>query len=316
MKTILIAGGAGFVGSHLCDRLITENKIICVDNLITGSTENIDHLLDNRSFEFIQMDICSKEFLDKFKKVKIDQIYNMASPASPVDYVEYPIETLMVGSLGAKNLLDLALENKARILVASTSEIYGDPLEHPQKEEYWGNVNPIGLRSCYDEAKRFMEAITFAYKRKHNLEIRIVRIFNTYGPRMRLADGRVVPNFISQALKGESITIYGDGKQTRSFCYVSDLVTGLVELMNSDVDTPMNIGNPEERTILDFAQTILSIVSSKSTIKYLSPLPDDPQKRKPDISKAKKMIGWSPTVDLKTGISNTVAYFKNRMKID
>lgn len=316
MKTILIAGGAGFVGSHLCDRLITENKIICVDNLITGSTENIDHLLDNRSFEFIQMDICSKEFLDKFKKVKIDQIYNMASPASPVDYVEYPIETLMVGSLGAKNLLDLALENKARILVASTSEIYGDPLEHPQKEEYWGNVNPIGLRSCYDEAKRFMEAITFAYKRKHNLEIRIVRIFNTYGPRMRLADGRVVPNFISQALKGESVTIYGDGKQTRSFCYVSDLVTGLVELMNSDVDTPMNIGNPEERTILDFAQTILSIVSSKSTIKYLSPLPDDPQKRKPDISKAKKMIGWSPTVDLKTGISNTVAYFKNRMKID
>lgn len=316
MKTILVAGGAGFVGSHLCDRLIADNKIICVDNLITGSKNNITHLIDNRSFEFVEMDICSKEFLDKFKKVKIDQIYNMASPASPVDYVEYPIETLMVGSLGAKNLLDIALEHKARILVASTSEIYGDPLEHPQKENYWGNVNPIGVRSCYDEAKRFMEAITFAYKRKHNLEIRIVRIFNTYGPRMRLADGRVVPNFISQAIKGEAITIYGDGAQTRSFCYVSDLVSGLVGLMNSDVDTPMNIGNPEERTILEFAQTILSLVSSKSTIKYFPALPDDPQKRKPDISKAKKLIGWSPLVDLKTGISNTVVYFKDRMKLD
>ncbi|MEI6092733.1 MAG: UDP-glucuronic acid decarboxylase family protein [bacterium] len=316
MKTILISGGAGFVGSHLCDELIKENKVICVDNLITGSKDNIAHLANNNSFEFVQMDICSKDFLDKFKKVKIDQIYNMASPASPVDYVEYPIETLMVGSIGAKNLLDLALEQKARILVASTSEIYGDPLEHPQREDYWGNVNPIGVRSCYDEAKRFMEAITFAYKRKHNLPIRIVRIFNTYGPRMRLADGRVVPNFIAQALKGEALTVYGDGRQTRSFCYVSDLVNGLIRLMNSEVDTPVNIGNPEERTILEFAQIILSIVSSKSSIKYLPALPDDPKKRKPDISKAIKFIGWSPMVDIKTGISDTVDYFKNRMKLD
>ncbi|MCX6112987.1 MAG: SDR family oxidoreductase [Proteobacteria bacterium] len=316
MKTIIVAGGAGFLGSHLCDELVKENKVICVDNLITGFKDNIKHLLSNRYFDYVQMDICSKEFFDKFSKIKIDRIYNMASPASPVDYVEYPIETLMAGSMGAKNLLDLALIHKARILVASTSEIYGDPLEHPQKEEYWGNVNPIGVRSCYDEAKRFMEAITSAYKRKHNVSIRIVRIFNTYGPRMRLTDGRVVPNFISQALKGEPLTIYGDGSYTRSFCYVSDLVAGLMALMDSDVDTPVNLGNPEERTILEFAKTIMSLVSSKSSIKYMPALPDDPKKRCPDISKAKKLLGWNTRIDLKTGISKTIDYFKSRINVD
>ncbi len=312
MKTVLVAGGAGFVGSHLCDELVRSNKVICVDNLITGSKNNINHLLVNPSFEYVQMDICSQDFSDKFSKIKIDQIYNMASPASPIDYIEYPIETLEVGSIGARNLLDIALANKASILVASTSEIYGDPLEHPQKEEYWGNVNPIGVRSCYDEAKRFMEAITSAYRRKHKVSTRIVRIFNTYGPRMRLADGRVVPNFISQALNDEPLTIYGDGKQTRSFCYVSDLVKGLISLMNSDVDTPVNLGNPDEKTILEFAETILSLISTKSSIKYMPALPDDPKKRRPDISKAKRLLKWEPTVELRAGLSNTIDYFRNR----
>ena len=316
MKTILVAGGAGFVGSHLCDTLVKDNKVICVDDLITGSKDNIKHLLSNGNFEYVQMDICSNDMIDKFSKVRVDQIYNMASPASPVDYIEYPIETLMAGSAGAKNLLDIAMTHKARILVASTSEIYGDPLEHPQKEEYWGNVNPIGVRSCYDEAKRFMEAITSAYKRKHNVAIRIVRIFNTYGPRMRLADGRVVPNFIAQALKGEPLTIYGDGTQTISFCYVSDLVAGLIGLMNSDIDTPVNIGNPQERTILEFAQAVISLMPNKGSIKYMPALPDDPKKRRPDISKAKRSLGWEPCVDLKTGLSKTVDYFKDRINID
>ena len=316
MKTVIVAGGAGFVGSHLCDVLVKDNKVICVDNLITGSKDNIKHLLSDSNFEYIQMDICSKDIIDKFNKLKIDQIYNMASPASPIDYIEYPIETLMVGSIGAKNLLDMAMSHKARILVASTSEIYGDPLEHPQKEEYWGNVNPIGIRSCYDEAKRFMEAITSAYKRKHNVSVRIVRIFNTYGPRMRLADGRVVPNFIAQALKKEPLTIYGDGSQTRSFCYVSDLVAGLIVLMNSDVDTPINIGNPQERTILEFAEVVISLMPGKGSIKYMPALPDDPKKRKPDISKAKKLLGWEPHVELKAGLSKTVDYFRDRINID
>jgi len=315
MKKILVTGGAGFVGSHLCDALIKNNYVVCVDNMITGSKENISHLEGNKNFRFVNKDICDVDLMKTFSDIKFDEIYDMASPASPVDYVEYPIETLLTGSMGVKHLLDIAVRDRAKILVASTSEIYGDPLEHPQKEEYWGNVNPIGVRSCYDEAKRFMEALTTAYMRKKKVNIRIVRIFNTYGPRMRLADGRVVPNFISQALKNEDITVYGDGSQTRSFCYVSDLVEGLVKLMSVEVNTPVNLGNPHEQTIIEFAQNIISIVGSKSRIKH-TPLPlDDPQRRNPDISKAKKLLGWEPKVDLKTGILETVTYFKKKIHV-
>lgn len=313
MKTILVAGGAGFVGSHLCDYLVKDANVVCVDNLITGNMENIKHLEGNKQFKFVNMDICSEQLAKTLSSYKFDRIYNLASPASPIDYIEYPIETLLVGSMGSKNLLDIAVKDGARMLIASTSEIYGDPLEHPQKEEYWGNVNPIGVRSCYDEAKRFMEAITMAYKRKKNADIRICRIFNTYGPRMRLADGRVVPNFISQALRGEEITMYGDGSQTRSFCYVSDLVDGIVKLMESSVDTPVNLGNPNERTIMDFAKGTIKMLNSKSTIKQLAPLPDDPKKRKPDITKAKKYLGWEPKVTFEDGIKTTIEYFKTRV---
>jgi len=313
MKNILVAGGAGFVGSHLCDYLVKEANVVCVDNLITGNIDNIKHLEGNKQFKFINIDICSNSLSEVLASYKFDRIYNLASPASPIDYIEYPIETLLVGSVGSKNLLDITVKDKARMLIASTSEVYGDPLEHPQKEEYWGNVNPIGIRSCYDEAKRFMEAMTMAYKRKKNVDIRICRIFNTYGPRMRLADGRVVPNFISQALRGEDITVYGDGSQTRSFCYVSDLVDGIVKLMESNIDTPVNLGNPNERTIMDFAKGIIQILNSKSAIKQLPPFPDDPQKRKPDITKAKKFLGWEPKVDFKDGIKTTIEYFKHRV---
>jgi dTDP-glucose 4,6-dehydratase len=313
MKNILVAGGAGFVGSHLCDSLVKDANIVCVDNMITGNLENIKHLEGNKQFKFINIDICSDQLMQTLSSYKFDRIYNLASPASPIDYIEYPIETLLTGAIGSKNLLDIAVKDKARILIASTSEIYGDPLEHPQKEEYWGNVNSIGIRSCYDEAKRFMEAITMAYKRKKSTEVRICRIFNTYGPRMRLADGRVVPNFISQALKGEDITVYGDGSQTRSFCYVSDLVEGIIKLMESNVDSPVNLGNPNERTIMDFANGIVQMLCSKSKIKHLPLLPDDPQKRKPDITKAKKLLGWEPKVEFKDGINTTIEYFKPRV---
>ena len=313
MKNILIAGGAGFVGSHICDILVKDANVVCVDNLITGNLENIKHLDGNKNFKFINVDICDPELPKKLASYKFDRIYNMASPASPIDYMEYPIETLLTGSAGAKNLLDIAVRDKARMLIASTSEVYGDPLEHPQKEEYWGNVNPIGLRSCYDEAKRFMEAITMAYKRKKNADIRICRIFNTYGPRMRLADGRVVPNFISQAIKGDDITVYGDGNQTRSFCYVSDLVDGIIKLMESSVDTPVNLGNPSERSMIEFANDIVGMLNSKSKIKHLPPFPDDPQKRKPDISKAKKELNWEPKVSFKIGMQDTIEYFKPRV---
>jgi len=313
MKNVLVAGGAGFVGSHLCDYLVRDCNVVCIDNLITGNLENIKHLEGNKHFKFINVDICSSELNTILAAYKFDRIFNLASPASPIDYVEYPIETLLVGSIGSKNLLDIAVKDGARILIASTSEVYGDPLEHPQKEEYWGNVNPIGIRSCYDEAKRFMEAITMAYKRKKNADVRICRIFNTYGPRMRLADGRVVPNFISQALKGEDITVYGDGSQTRSFCYVSDLVEGMVKLMESNADGPVNLGNPNERTIMDFAKGVIQMLGAKSGIKQLPPLPDDPQKRKPDITKAKKLLGWEPKVDFKDGIKTTIEYFKHRV---
>ena len=314
MKTVMVAGGSGFIGSHLCDALIDRGCfVVCVDNFITGNKKNTEHLKGSKSFDMVEADISSPDFKkmvqDKYEK--LDEIYNMASPASPVDYVMYPVETLMAGSAGAKNLLDLAVSYKARILMASTSEVYGDPLVHPQKEEYWGNVNPVGVRSCYDEAKRFMEAITSTYIRKYSVEARISRIFNTYGPRMRLNDGRVVPNFIPQALKGDDLTVYGDGSQTRSFCYVSDLVEGLMALMKSDVKTPVNLGNPEERTILDFAKDIVGMVNSKSRIVYTELPSDDPKKRKPDISKAKSLIGWEPKISFKDGISRTVEFFKN-----
>jgi len=313
MKNILVAGGAGFVGSHLCDVLVKNANVVCIDNMITGDLGNIKHLENNKQFKFINIDICSPELSKVLSGYKFDRIYNLASPASPIDYIEYPIETLLTGSIGVKNLLDIATENGARMLIASTSEVYGDPLEHPQKEEYWGNVNPIGLRSCYDEAKRFMEALTMAYKRKKNADIRICRIFNTYGPRMRLADGRVVPNFISQAIKGEDITVYGDGSQTRSFCYVSDLVDGIVKLMESGVDTPVNLGNPNERSIIGFAKDIVEMLGSKSKIEHLPPFPDDPRKRKPDITKAKKLLNWEPKVDFTVGMKMTIEYFKPRV---
>jgi dTDP-glucose 4,6-dehydratase len=308
LKNILIAGGAGFIGSHLCELLVSNCRVICLDNLITGSKNNIEHLLDHPNFEYMECDISDSDLLDKIKK--LNEIYDLASPASPIDYLQHPIETLKAGSIGASNLLELARFNKAKILFASTSEVYGDPLEHPQREEYWGNVNPVGPRSCYDEAKRFMEAIAVAYKRVYGLKIRIARIFNTYGPRMRLDDGRVVPNFISQALKGDPLSIYGDGKQTRSFCYVSDLVNGLVKLMASELDTPVNLGNPEERTILDFAEAVIKITGTKLELKYQEIPEDDPKKRKPDISKARRHLNWEPRVTLEQGLSNTIEYFR------
>jgi dTDP-glucose 4,6-dehydratase len=287
------------------------NTVYCVDNLITGSMNNVRHLSGKRGFEYFEKDICGNDVVELFKSKKIDRIYNMASPASPVDYMEHPIETLMVGSIGAKNLLDIAKAHKARILISSTSEIYGDPLQHPQKEEYWGNVNSIGPRSCYDEAKRFMEAITMAYNRKYEVEVRIARIFNTYGPRMRMNDGRVVPNFITQALRGEDITIYGDGKQTRSFCFVDDQVNGLTKLMESEHTGPINIGNPDEKTVLEFAQTIISVTGSKSKVSFHPALTDDPKQRKPDITRARNLLNWDPRVSLKDGLHKTVDYFKS-----
>ncbi len=312
-KRIIVAGGAGFIGSHLCDTLVKEgHSVACIDNLITGDKKNIDHLMGSEKFDYIEADVSSSGLVEMIrgKYQHVDEIYDMASPASPVDYVMYPIETLMVGSFGAKNLLDLALGYGARILMASTSEVYGDPLEHPQKEEYWGNVNPVGVRSCYDESKRFMEAISSAYIRKHGLKVRIARIFNTYGPRMRLNDGRVVPNFMSQALNDKDITIYGDGLQTRSFCYVSDLVDGLMRLMASDVNTPVNLGNPDEKSMLDFANNIIKLLGSKSRIVHLELPPDDPQRRRPDITKAKNRLGWEPKVTFEQGMMRTAEYFK------
>jgi nucleoside-diphosphate-sugar epimerase len=317
MKRVIVAGGAGFIGSHLCDTIINNgDQVICLDNLITGSKDNIVHLLSNPRFDYTEVDVTSVNILKliKDKYDHIDEIYDLASPASPVDYILYPIETLTVGSFGAKNLLDLALHYGSRILMASTSEVYGDPLEHPQKEEYWGNVNPIGIRSCYDESKRFMEAITAAYIRKYGLNAKIARIFNTYGPRMRLNDGRVVPNFISQALNNEDITVYGDGSQTRSFCYVSDLVNGLILLMSSDVNTPVNLGNPDERSVMDFAKDIVGMLPTKSKIITTELPKDDPQRRKPDITKAKEYLSWFPKVGFKEGVQLTIEYFRKRVR--
>lgn len=313
MPRALVTGGAGFLGSHLCDRLLKEGyDVVAFDNLITGSTDNIAHNIDNPRFRFIHYDVTEYLYLDG----PVDYIFHLASPASPVDFPTKPIQILKVNALGTHKALGLARAKGARFFLASTSEVYGDPLVHPQPEEYLGNVNPVGIRGVYDEAKRFAEAISMAYFRHHGLPVRIVRIFNTYGERMRLDDGRVVPNFIGQALRGEPITVYGTGKQTRSFCYVSDLIEGFWRLMNSEHTGPINIGNPTERTMLEFAQTIKQLTNSPSDIVF-EPLPmsDDPKQRKPDITKAKNLLGWEPKVSLEDGLQETISYFKTRLTL-
>ena len=308
--TSVVTGAAGFLGSHLTALLLARgHKVIGIDNFVTGSVNNIAHLGGHPNFKFIQQDVT--EFL--FLSDPVDYVWHFASPASPVDYLELPIQTLKVGSLGTHKALGLACEKKARFLIASTSEIYGDPLVHPQTEEYWGNVNTIGPRGCYDEAKRFAEAMTMAYHREHRVETRIVRIFNTYGPRMRLNDGRVVPAFISKALKNKPVTVFGKGDQTRCFCYVSDLIEGIYRLMMSRYDLPVNIGNPTEMTMLQFARQIIAATKSKSKIVF-RPLPqDDPRQRKPDISKARKLLKWEPRVKLADGLTDTIAYFRTKV---
>lgn len=310
-KRVLITGAAGFLGSHLCDRFIKEDfYVIGMDNLITGDLKNIEHLFKLPQFEFYHHDV------SKFIHVpgNLDYILHFASPASPIDYLKIPIQTLKVGSLGTHNCLGLALSKKATILVASTSEIYGDPLEHPQREEYWGNVNPVGPRGVYDEAKRFQEAITMAYHNFHKLDTRIVRIFNTYGPRMRLNDGRALPAFIGQALRGEDLTVFGDGSQSRSFCYVNDLIEGIYRLLMSDYTLPMNIGNPDQITLKEFAEEIIRLTGTNQKISY-QPLPvDDPKQRQPDISKAKKILGWEPEVSREEGLKMTYDYFRSLPK--
>lgn len=306
----VITGAAGFLGSHLTDLLLAKgHKVVGIDNLVTGSVANIEHLAGNQNFRFIQQDVTEFLFLDG----PVNYVWHFASPASPVDYALLPIQTLKVGSLGTHKALGLAKEKGARFLLTSTSEIYGDPLVHPQTEDYWGNVNTIGPRGCYDESKRFAEAITMAYHRQHNLETRIVRIFNTYGPRMRLKDGRVVPAFVSQALRNEPITVFGEGKQTRSFCYCSDLIEGIYRLMMSDYPLPVNIGNPREMTMLEFAREIINATGAKSKITF-KPLPvDDPKQRKPDITLARKLLQWEPKVELADGLAQTIAYFRSKV---
>ena len=309
-KRVLITGGAGFLGSHLCDRFLKEGfHVIAMDNLITGNLENIEHLFKEKDFEFYHHDVSKFVFVPG----QLDYILHFASPASPIDYLKIPIQTLKVGSLGTHNLLGLAKVKGARMLIASTSEVYGDPEIHPQVEEYWGNVNPVGPRGCYDEAKRFQEAITMAYHMHHGLETRIIRIFNTYGPRMRLDDGRVLPAFLGQALRGEPLSIFGDGSQTRSFCYVDDLVEGIYRLLMSDYPMPVNIGNPSEITIKEFAEEISKLAGVELNIKY-QPLPEnDPQRRRPDITKAKEILGWEPKVDRAEGLRRTYEFFKDKV---
>lgn len=305
---VLITGGAGFLGSHLCDRFLAEgHSVIAMDNLITGNTRNIAHLAGNPNFHFIHHDVTNYIFLDG----KIDAVLHFASPASPIDYLKYPIQTLKVGALGTHNALGLALHKGARFLLASTSEVYGDPLIHPQTEDYPGNVDPIGPRGVYDEAKRFAEALTMAYHRVHGVDTRIVRIFNTYGPRMRLADGRVVPNFIAQALRNEPLTVYGDGSQTRSFQYVSDLIEGIYRLLLSDYHEPVNIGNPDEMTILQFAQVVNDLTGNTGGIVYKDErIKGDPQTRQPDIRRAQTILNWQPQVPLREGLKHTIGYFR------
>lgn len=313
MKKILVTGGAGFLGSHLCDRLVSQgHHVLCVDNYFTGSKKNIEHLLDYRNFEIIRQDICIPLY------VEVDEIYNLACPASPYYYQLDPIQTMKTSVIGAFNMLGLAKRTKAKILQASTSECYGNPSVHPQPEEYWGNVNPIGIRSCYDEGKRAAETLFMDYHRKHNIDTRIMRIFNTYGPRMNKNDGRVVSNFIVQALEGKNITVYGDGNQTRSFCYVDDLLDGMMKLMNytGTYPYPINIGNPGEFTMLELAEKIIQLTGSKSNIVY-EPLPeDDPKQRKPNIHRASIVLDWSPKINLEQGLIKTIDYFKNSLTLN
>lgn len=306
---IVITGGAGFLGSHLCDRCLAEgHEVVAVDSLITGNADNIAHL-DNPRFSYRKQNISEGIFIDG----PVDFVLHFASPASPVDYLELPIQTLKVGALGTHNALGLARAKSAGLLLASTSEVYGDPLVHPQREDYWGNVNPIGPRGCYDEAKRFAEALVMAYHRMHGIDTKIVRIFNTYGPRMRLRDGRIVPNFVRQALTGEALTVYGDGSQTRSFCFATDLVDGIYRLMLSKENLPTNIGNPTEFTVLDFAHLVKKLANSQSEIVF-KPLPeDDPKQRRPDITKAQQVLGWEPQVPLEAGLAKTLDFFKSRL---
>lgn len=307
---VLITGGAGFLGSHLCDRCLKEGyEVVAMDNLITGDVANIQHLFGVDGFTFVKHDVTNYTFVEG----ELDYILHFASPASPIDYLKIPIQTLKVGAMGTHKILGLAKEKGARVLIASTSEVYGDPLIHPQTEDYWGNVNPVGFRGCYDEAKRFMEAMTMAYNRYHGVETRIVRIFNTYGPRMRVNDGRVVTAFLSQALRGEDITVFGEGDQTRSFCYCEDLVDGIWRLLHSDYSDPVNIGNPSEITILDFAKEVIELTGSSSKI-VNKPLPqDDPKVRQPDISLAKELLGWEPKVSRTEGVKRTLEYFTEKV---
>jgi len=306
-KRAVVLGGAGFVGSHLCERLLAEGaSVVSVDNLITGAAANVSHLLERPGFQDLRQDITERLGVDG----PVDYVFNLASPASPIDYAQLPIETLRVGSVGTENGLRLAKQKGARFLQASTSEVYGDPLVHPQQEDYWGNVNPVGPRSCYDESKRYAEALCAAYRRVHGLPIRIIRIFNTYGPRMRLNDGRVVPAFVGQALRGEDFSLFGDGSQTRSFCYVTDLVDGMVRLMLSEVEEPVNVGNPREMTIREFAEAVRAANGGGGQLKF-HPLPkDDPKQRKPDITRARERLGWEPRVALEQGLKETLHWFR------
>ncbi len=309
-KSVLVTGGAGFIGSHLCEKLLSEgNRVICLDNFITGKKENIKEFEANKKFSLFEADITQPIKI----KQKIYQIYNLASPASPVDYQKRPLETLYAGSIGVKNVLEFAKKNSAVFLQASTSEVYGDPLEHPQKETYYGNVNPVGPRACYDESKRFAEALITSYAAKTTLQVRIARIFNTFGPKMRHDDGRVIPNFIVQALKNEPLTIYGDGKQTRSFCYVDDMVEGLEKLMQSQIFAPVNLGNKEEYSMLEIAKKIIFETNSKSKLEFSSLPFDDPRQRNPDISIAKGKLGWQPNTSLQSGLKSTISYFKSEI---
>lgn len=308
--TSVVTGGAGFLGSHLVDYLLGQgHKVVAIDNFVTGTVENISHLAGSRNFKFIEQDVTEFLFLD----MPVDYVWHFASPASPIDYLELPIQTLKVGSLGTHKALGLAKMKSARFLLASTSEIYGDPLVHPQTEDYWGNVNTIGPRGCYDESKRFAESLTMAYHREHRIDTKIVRIFNTYGPRMRLNDGRVVPAFISQALENKPLTVFGAGKQTRSFCYCSDLIEGIFRLMMSDANEPVNIGNPAEMTVLEFAEEIIKATGARSKIIF-KPLPqDDPRQRQPDITRARQRLGWEPRVPLRKGLVKTIDYFRQKL---